>query len=279
MRSMDRQKICERLEQTTYRVKAYEGEEVFSTGTAFCFNKHGSLITAAHVLDNGKPFRENEIVEKKIYFTAQRKKEIPYLYRTDICGIHIEWPNGPIKDQIYIDLAILSPVKHRQNVPYLKMNDDKRFVGQEVIMAGFPDEIEFPLKLDENLDREYLKDKQSDKELDYNLDQLQVLLMMQKSGMIGFTDDIIIGTNNPENFKLVVGVDYIDNGMHSGASGGPIVNDNGEVIGVISKRAVTRISSFNREMPSLEIPSGSTLSVSPKTIINFTEYIASERKF
>ena len=159
------------------------------------------------------------------------------------------------------------------------MNDDKRFVGQEVIMAGFPDEIEFPLKLDENLDREYLKDKQSDKELDYNLDQLQVLLMMQKSGMIGFTDDIIIGTNNPENFKLVVGVDYIDNGMHSGASGGPIVNDNGEVIGVISKRAVTRISSFNREIPSLEIPSGSTLSVSPKTIINFTEYIASERKF
>lgn len=102
--------------------------------------------------------------------------------------------------------------------------------------------------------------------------------MMQKSGMIGFTDDIIIDLGNTENFKLVVGVDYIDNGMHSGASGGPVVNSECEVIGVISKRAVTRISSSNREIPILEIPSGSTLSVSPNTILNFADYLAAKGK-
>lgn len=140
---MDKQEICKNLIQTTYRVKAYQDKEVYSNGTAFCINNHGSLITCAHVLDNGKPFKENEIAEKKIFFTAQRKRETSFLYRADLCGIKIRWPDGPIKDNIYLDLAILSPVVTRKNVPFLQISNAKRFVGQEVIMAGFPDEIEF----------------------------------------------------------------------------------------------------------------------------------------
>jgi hypothetical protein len=241
---MDKQKICEEIVQSIYRVKAYQDDDLFSTGTAFCFNDSGSLITAAHVLDDGKPFNENEIVEKNISFTAQRKNEEPTLYKANICGIKIDWPDGPI-DQIIIDLAILSPKEPKQNVPHLNINMDKRSVGQEVVMSGFPDEIEFPLLLDKKLNREYLKDRQPDGEIDDNLDQLQSLLLMQKSGMIGFTDDIIIDPGLADDFKLIVGVDYIDNVMHSGASGGPVVNENGEVIGVVSKRAVTKVSSSN----------------------------------
>lgn len=275
--TMDKQKICEKVTKSIYRVKAYQDDEIISVGSAFCFNDTGSLITAAHVLDNDKPFKVNEIVEKNISFTAQRKNEIPALYKANICGIKVDWPDGPV-NQIIIDLAILSPKEPKQNVPHLNINMDKRFIGQEVIMAGFPDEIEFPLLLDKKLNREYLKDKQSDTEIDDNLDQLQSLLLMQKSGMIGFTDDIIIDPGL-DDFKLIVGVDYIDNVMHSGASGGPVVNENGEVIGVVSKRAVTKVSSSNKAIPTHEVPSGSTLSISARTIIDFTNYMISKGNY
>lgn len=173
----------------------------------------------------------------------------------------------------------MSPKKPQQNVPHLKINIDKRFVGQEVIMAGFPDEIEFPLSLDKKLKRDYLRDKQSDGKLHDNFDRLKTLLLMQKYGMIGFTDNIIINPELGGDFKLKVGVDYIDNAMHSGASGGPVVNENSEVIGVISKRAVTRISSSNKTIPAHEVPSGSTLSISPRTIIDFTNYMISNGNY
>lgn len=275
---MDKQKICDKTAQSIYRVKAYQDDDLFSIGTAFCFNDRGSLITAAHVLDDGKPYKENEIVEKNISFTAQRKNEEPAFYKANLCGIKIDWPNGPV-NQIIIDLAILSPQEPKHDVPHLNINKDKRLVGQEVIMAGFPDEIEFPLLLDKKLDREYLKDKQTASEIDDNLDRLKSLLLMYKYGMIGFTDDIIIDPNLGDGFKLVVGVDYIDNVMHSGASGGPVVNENGEVIGVISKRAVTKISSSNEAIPTHEVPSGSTLSISPQTIIDFTNYMISKGNY
>lgn len=74
---MNKQKICEDIVPSIYRVKAYQDDDLFSIGTAFCFNDQGSLITAAHVLDDGKPFKANEIVEKNISFTAQRKMRNP----------------------------------------------------------------------------------------------------------------------------------------------------------------------------------------------------------
>ena len=48
--------------------------------------------------------------------------------------------------------------------------------------------------------------------------------------------------------------------MHSGASGGPVINKSGDAVGIITQRAVT--SASQKEAPSLSIPSGSTVAIS-----------------
>ena len=50
---------------------------------------------------------------------------------------------------------------------------------------------------------------------------------------------------------------YINNSMHAGTSGGSVVDENGDVFGVITKRAVT--SASQKRYPELEIPSGCTI--------------------
>ncbi|EHK9578220.1 hypothetical protein HJA67_004631 [Vibrio parahaemolyticus] len=59
---------------------------------------------------------------------------------------------------------------------------------------------------------------------------------------------------------------HLDNGMHSGASGGPVVNMSGDVVGIITQqRAVTKAS--QSEVPSLVVPSGSTVAISLKPLL------------
>src|SRR5690625_1128234 len=90
--------------------------------------------------------------------------------------------------------------------------------------------------------------------------------------MIGFTDGLIINPGRNDGWKLSVELYYIDNVMHSGASGGPVSNKSGKVVGVITKRAVTSVSYPDLEYPNKEVPSGSALAVTPSTIINYLNY-------
>ena len=48
--------------------------------------------------------------------------------------------------------------------------------------------------------------------------------------------------------------------MHSGASGGSMINKSGDAVGIITQRAVT--SASQKEALSLSIPSGSTVAIS-----------------
>lgn len=276
---MDKISLCNKLEQTTYRVRAFENGELFSEGSAFCFSERGILMTAAHVIDGGKPFDVHKFDETNIKIEASTKNGPVLNYRPNICGIKINWPDGPFKEYILIDLAVLNPVKTISDAPYLEISNQIQQTGTEILMSGFPDELEFPLNLDKNLDIKYLKETQDGDEVSKNLSRFKGMLIMHKSGMIGFSDNIIIDPKLGDGFKLSVGIYYIDNGMHSGASGGPVINKKGKVIGVITKRAVTKVSYPDLDNPSKEVPSGSTLAITPKTIINFSKYQISKNNF
>jgi len=276
---MDKVQLSKKLDETTYRIRAFENGELFSEGSAFCFSHRGILITAAHVVDGGKSFDVSKFNELNITIEANTKTGPIKLYRPNICGITINWPTGPLKDDILIDLAVLNPIEPVSNIPFLEIEADLQPVGTDILMAGFPDELEFPLKLDKNADMDNLKKVQSEKDIRSNISRLQGMLIMKKTGMIGFSDDLIIDPNLGDGFKLKVGVFYIDNGMHSGASGGPVINSEGKVIGVITKRAVTRVSYPDLENPNKDVPSGSTLAITPKTIIDFSKYQISKNEF
>ncbi len=53
---------------------------------------------------------------------------------------------------------------------------------------------------------------------------------------------------------------YVDNAMHPGASGGPVVSERGEAIGVLSQRAVTAVDAGRDSM--IKVPSGCTVAIS-----------------
>ena len=55
---------------------------------------------------------------------------------------------------------------------------------------------------------------------------------------------------------------HIDNGMHSGASGGPIINSKGEFVGIITHRAVISIKILVEDkLMKMDTPSGNTYGI------------------
>lgn len=77
-----------------------------------------------------------------------------------------------------------------------------------------------------------------------------------KHGHVGNLRRIAAENTNAAE-RIECDVMYIDNSMHSGASGGPIVDENGDVVAMITKRSIT--SASQSRYPGLEVPSGCTI--------------------
>jgi hypothetical protein len=121
-------------------------------------------------------------------------------------------------------------------------------------MAGFPDDIKLPLNFDKalNFDNQDLKEKK------YEIESFlknSIRLLMVRHGIIGSVQKIQINNN-------INGATYwIDNAVTYGASGGPVVDSSGKLIGIISEKGVTDgVDSKNL------VPSGSTMALSHKLI-------------
>jgi len=133
-------------------------------------------------------------------------------------------------------------------------------------MAGFPDELEVPLLWTDAINYCHEGFKDTPAETRRKVERVKQFLMV-KSGMVGYSDSLEADPDGSGRRKLDVGVYYIDNIMHSGSSGGPVVNLQGQVLGTITKRAVTRVSYPDLAIPNKEVPSGSALAVATYTLI------------
>ena len=132
-------------------------------------------------------------------------------------------------------------------------------------MAGFPDEIEMPFQLDTALGNNAAGDIETQ---GGELERMEELLMI-KSGMIGHERTIqFMPVGQDREFRAASY--YIDNVMHSGGSGGPLISESGHVVGVISKRAVTVVTNEELKDPNQELPSGSALAISA---FSMTDYV------
>ena len=119
----------------------------------------------------------------------------------------------------------------------MELYDGKAPVGTDVILAGFPDDVDIPLNFDEsfnlmNPDMTNVK-KALDKRFIYYMRQ-----PLFKKGMIGSMSGIHIEA--PEQGILIDGASYtIDTELTYGGSGGPIVNMDGKLLGVIIRKGFT----------------------------------------
>ena len=261
---MDRISLSKKLEETTYLVHVIMNHkdhdpELISTGSAFCINDTGYLMTAAHVVTGRTPIRKKDVEDPRVEIGAKTKDGVFQRYQPFLTGFELDLPDY-LKNPVTIDIAILKPLVSRKNSNFLKLAKSKPDVGSEVLMAGFPDDIELPLSFDRFLNTEHEQVRSQKRNI-----ELAKFLLMIRSGIVGHCSGLNLIEQNIKAWSL-----YIDNVLHSGASGGPIINGESEVIGVITERAVTSVS--YKETPGLKVPSGSTSAISPNLGTGFLKH-------
>lgn len=265
----DRNKIaiCEKLKRTTYIIEAYQSSEKYSSGSGFCIHSQGFLITAAHVVTGRLPILEKDWQDPSVTILARTSEQDFVRYEPVACGITINW-SGPLKQAIQVDLAVLRPAEPKSNVEYLEVSNKKWSVGEQVLMAGFPDELESPLLLDKAINEEFSPIKDNPEIFKKGMERLSQLLMV-KSAMVGNTEYLTVDPDGTGCKELEIGTYYLDNVMHSGSSGGPVVDEQGLALGTITKRAVTKIPFPELNDPNKEVPSGSALAVSTHAMVDW----------
>ena len=253
--------ICSKLEDATYLVNSFTGQEPMhpetsmGTGSGVAINENGDILTAAHVVTGRLPVREQDLNDPNVIILARKKGEQFIQYYPVICGPAID--NETVKQPLTIDLALLRSITRRKNIPYLRISSISIKVGTQVLMAGFPDDMGLPFEIDQSLDRGNPEGQSFFPCLQFAKHQL----LMIKSRMIGHRTRFV---QTDGKLTLEGEVFYVDNQIHSGASGGPVVNRDGKVVGIITQRAITSVAS--KDYPDLKVPSGSTVAISPRVI-------------
>jgi hypothetical protein len=157
---------------------------------------------------------------------------------------------------LQIDIATLGPKQTSEDVPFLVANTNPPHLGELVFAAGYSDEIKAPFQLDELVPggKEMLNRTMQSSNTGYLADLGGPII---KRGVIG--NVIRAQARLGDGKELHVELFYIDNSIHSGASGGPICNVHGEAIGVITERSVT--SASQELAPNIVVPSGCTIGI------------------
>ena len=257
--SSERASLCELLRETTYLVFVFLGSnaaqsELIGSGTAVAVNSRGDLLTAAHVVTTRLPVRAEDIKDPNLVILAKRKSGTFSRYGSPLCGLSVDLVGGPLTGPLTVDLAVLRPVEAQRDVEFLPMSTRAPIVGESVLMAGYPDDIELPFTFDQMLSASSIQVQAQRVNL-----EISKRLMMIRSGMIGHSAGVTI------NQEFVGDFFHVDNVLHSGASGGPVLDSKGEILGILTKRAITRVPF--EETPRLRVPSGAAVAITPRILL------------
>lgn len=261
-------KAFRRIADASCYVTVFIGDEKVSDGTGFAYTTTGEVLTAAHVVTGRWPIRHEDYQdpEQAIYCKFAGMPIVEY--RVFFCGIDIEVP--AFTNQIQLDLAILLP-KQSLNIPmpYIPASVHPPLLGERVYMAGFSEELELPFNVDKILKRDFPGASKFHEAMrtGYMADMAGPLI---KQGNVGNLRRIV-AENTQTGHYIACDVMYIDNAMHYGASGGPVVNGRGDAIALISQRAVTRVDVDDKK---IRVPSGCTLAISLAPLLHIASKVS-----
>lgn len=248
--------ILQRVADACCYITVFIDDEKVSEGTGFAYTSMGEVLTAAHVVTGRWPIRHDDYKDPTQVIYCKFAGLPAAEYRVFFCGIDIEV--AAFKSLVQLDLAILLPKQtFAVAVPYISANPNPPKLGERVCMAGFSEELELPFNVDKLLDHDYAGASAFREAMrtGYMADMTGPLL---KQGNVGNLRRI--GAENTQSGDCIeCDVMYIDNAMHHGASGGPLINEHGDAVGVVSQRAVTRVDVGEEKV---RIPSGCTLAIS-----------------
>ena len=238
-------------------ISVFLDDEKISAGTGFSFRSDGQVITAAHVITGRTPIRREDYLDPNTRIYVKFPERPVALYRALFCGLTIVVE--AFREPVQIDLALIAPVE-LSGAPYAHIPARIRppDLGDEVFLAGYSDELELPFLVDH-----LLKPETKGAAAFFDAMNQGFLADMTgpliKRGVIGNVRRIV-AENTKEKVTVECDVFFVDNSVHSGASGGPVVSASGEAIGVITKRAIT--SASQSDAPNLQVPSGATIGLS-----------------
>ena len=263
IKNMNKIEICKKIKKSIRKLVLSDEEQFKSWGTGVIISEGGIILTANHVISDYPKLTHPKIIA----YGLGGISIVEYKPKLFNVSLNINMPD--MAYPLPIDLAILEPIEKVKEISFLKLNKDIPFEGEDVIMAGFPDEIKPPLNFDRmlNLDNPELNKNR------FKINEFfktQMCLIMIKSGMIGNTQKTSI-TGKCEIPGIAKSIEangavyWIDNASNNGASGGPVVNFSGKLIGIICEKGLTNQGQEILNL-NLKVPSGATMALSHNLI-------------
>jgi hypothetical protein len=242
---------------TAHILVLQEGEKI-SEGSGFCFLPSGEILTAAHTIAGGFPVRDGELVDPNRRIVVRLfEQNISMDYKPAVCPIQISFQIPGVKP-LQLDIAIIVPAEAPQvKFEHLVADTNPVQLGDEMYFGGYSDEVKFPFAFDRNIDSAVEGMDAFRRQFGQGIKTLMAGPMI-KHGIVG---NVMLATAGFGGEDLLnVSAFYLDNQIHSGASGGPIVCRDGRAKGIIVSRSLT---TANREDGAkLQVPSGSTWGIS-----------------
>lgn len=231
MKSID---LCERISQAVCQIFVGEGDKINSVGSGV-FVEGGLIYTAAHVMmkPNDKQYGTGLLVRGKDYLENIKGKWTGPLRKGS---------DPKIMRSLPVDVGVLKPNTVPKKVTPLKLSIDFAKIGTECIIAGFSDDIEKPLQFPNYLETRNPNMTNLKERIENGLPRF-LRPCMYKKCIIGSRQNINLIDPN-ENIEIQ-GVEYwLDNHLTYGGSGGPLVNIDGELLGIISRKGLTDATKF-----------------------------------
>lgn len=259
---MTKIEVCNKIKKVIRHIVIDDGTKILSAGTGVVVKEDGTLITAKHVIESENGMYHGKILVRGI--DAEQTEYQPFIH-----GLGFDVNQPEFIKPISIDLTVLKPLKKLFGVEYINLFDGLAEVGTDIIMAGFPDDIELPFDVIKKLKTENPKmagvKEAMDSRFNFYFRQL-----MFKSGMIGHCQSIhlnncdvsSLGISGLDKINVIGATYWIDNQLTYGGSGGPIVNSDGQLLGLICEKALT--ASKMQNIP--ELPSGTGMGLSHQLI-------------
>jgi hypothetical protein len=248
--------LYENVSRACCFISVFLGDEQISKGTGFAIQPDGQVVTAAHVVTGRMPIREEDYRDPNARVFCKFAGLPAMEYSVVVCGITAQVPQ--FRRPVQIDQALLRPKEpSKAAIPHIHAVQYPPALGEDVFMAGYSDELELPFDVGRQLRPETHGAAEFFREMErgYLADMMGPLI---KRGVVGNTRRIV-AESSAQSLTLECDVFYVDNSMHSGASGGPVFNRGGLAVGVITQRAVTEAQ--QQAGHSVTIPSGATVAL------------------
>lgn len=261
---MNKREICHHLKDVLVKIISLdESSAMVSQGTGVLIDKSGLILTANHVI------KKSSLTSKRRLVAIRFRGGPPLSLNVVFENIEFVIPGqdelGPLK----IDLAIVASTVSG-TFPCIEIEEDIPAEGTDILMAGFPEDLKPPLNFSDSLRTDKPEQKVKQEKIRHSASSRNRWLMF-KQGIVGCVFPIHIGHSKFHVADSIItqsieAAEYwIDNSSARSASGGPVVNMSGKLLGIITETTETNASDLTGSL-TFAVPSGSTRVLSHKLI-------------